>query len=272
MREQLSEVADRVVVPVLRAIPESLREIIGRAMERDLFLLSAGLAFYALVSVAPMVVVALWVTSLIAGEGRIQYAAEVISRFAPDQLGLDQALNAVAQAGTGLGIVALLTGLWPASAYGSGLVRAFDRMGPDEDPTLLGLWGRGLALVVLLPLFVLGSLVGSSIGIGVLSSRPALGWPLAFATGLIAAIVGTGLLFRLFTPHSFGWWESGKAALWSGAGISALSLGFMIYVRVLANFEQFYFMSGLVAVVVLGLWLFLANAVMLLAYSSVLES
>src|SRR5205085_9740282 len=59
------------------------RALVGRAptavvhaREDDVFLYSAALAFYGLVSVAPLVVVALWVTSLLVSDSQVHQVAE----------------------------------------------------------------------------------------------------------------------------------------------------------------------------------------------------
>jgi hypothetical protein len=149
-------------------------------------------------------------------------------RLSPENIGADQALERVATLGSKLGIASILTALWPATAYGSGLERAFDRLGPKADRSLEGLRGRGMFLLVILPTFILGSLVGSFLG------------TVALGTSGVARIVGyvVALLF--------------------------VALG--------ANFEAHYATSGLAGLVLLAVWLFLSNALILTGYRVALES
>jgi uncharacterized BrkB/YihY/UPF0761 family membrane protein len=49
-------------------LPGRLREVLGEASDEDVLILSAGLAFYALVSVVPLTILVLWLTSLAAGD------------------------------------------------------------------------------------------------------------------------------------------------------------------------------------------------------------
>lgn len=124
-----------------------------------MFLYAAALAFYGLISVAPLAVVALWVTSLVVGPAQIQDAAGGLARFSPEALGVDQALERVADVGTGLGVVAVAGALWPATAYGSALVRVLDRLDGDRNATSMSRRrGVALALVGAALLLVLASL------------------------------------------------------------------------------------------------------------------
>ncbi len=83
-------------------------------VEEDILMLAAGLAFYALVSVAPLVVVALWVTSVLVGDDAVQGTGEELGRLAPAKLGVDKAFVQVARAGSQIGVWAVVAALWPA--------------------------------------------------------------------------------------------------------------------------------------------------------------
>ena len=123
-----------------RAQVRRLRAGLAAARADDLFLYAAALAFYGLISVAPLVVVALWVTSLVVGPAEVHHVADDLARLAPPALGADRALVEVARLGTTLGLTALAVALWPATAYGTALVRVLDRMGGDR--TIRGLRQR----------------------------------------------------------------------------------------------------------------------------------
>jgi YihY family inner membrane protein len=255
-----------------RRLPDHLRRVVERVREDDIFLLGAGLAFYALVSLPPLVILVLWITSLAVGDDRVEQLAEQFRRFAPEELGAEVALEQVAETGTGLGIVALLTALWPATAYGSALARSFQRLSPGSDRPMRGIRGRGLVLVVLLPLFVFGSLVASLAGTLILQDRPVVGFVLALATGFAGAVAAVILIFWAFSPRPLGRRRIWRGAAWAATGISLLSLAFTAYLVAGANFEEHYAVSSLIGVVVLAIWLFVANIILLLAYALALES
>jgi hypothetical protein len=89
--------------PCLAARDRSGSPRLTTARAEDVVLYSAALAFYGLISVVPLVVDALWVTSLVVGPTQIDGAAAELARFSPEALGSDRAFE----------------GGWPATAYGS---------------------------------------------------------------------------------------------------------------------------------------------------------
>ena len=170
------------------------------ARAEDVFLYSAALAFYGLISVAPLVVVALWVTSLVVGPTQIHDAAAELAHFSPEALGADRALERVADLGTRLGLVAVIAAVWPATAYGSALVRVLDRLTGDPDATGLQRRGAALLLVCLAPVLVLASLVASYAGATTLGDTPveiAVGLTVALVYGFGATVVTVGFIYRV---------------------------------------------------------------------------
>ncbi len=77
-------------------------------------------------------------------EAQVQHVADDLARLAPLALGVDGALERVADLETTLGLLAVVAALWPATAYGSALARVLDRVAGDRVAT--GLRGRGAAL------------------------------------------------------------------------------------------------------------------------------
>src|SRR5437764_9657807 len=154
----------RFVDRLERKLPPPARTVFERARGQDILLYASGLSFYALVSVVPLAIFVIWISSLVLGDHRVHEFARELKRVAPKNLDAGGFVQRVADLGTSLGVPALITALWPASSYGAGLRRAFDRLGPRNPREPKGLKGRGLALIVLLPLFVIGSIVASYAG------------------------------------------------------------------------------------------------------------
>jgi membrane protein len=251
-------------------IRQARRGIVS-ARADDVFLYAAALAFYGLISVAPLAVVALWVTSLLVGQGEVHHVADELSRLAPAALGADRALEEVADQGTALGLAAVIAALWPASAYGSALVRVLDRFAGDEAAT--GLRRRGVALlpVGLVPVFVLGSLVASYAGAAALGDTGieiAVGLALALVSGFAATVATVAVVYMIFPRTPPDWRATLGGALVAAGSISVLSAAYVAYLRFGANFERRYASDALAAVVLLGLWLFFANTALLLGYQS----
>jgi membrane protein len=233
------------------------------------FLHAAALAFYGLISVVPLVVVALWVTSLLVGRSGVDQVAEELARLAPPALGADRALHRVADLGTTLGLAAVVAALWPATAYGSALVRVFDRVAGDRGAT--GLRGRRVALllVFMVPVLLLGLLVVGYLGAAALGDTPveiALGLVLTLAGGFTAAVATVAVVYKVFPRSPPGWPATFRGALIAAGSIAVLSAAYVAYLRLGVNFEQRYASDALAAVVLLGLWLFAANTALLVGY------
>lgn len=245
------------------------------ARVEGLTLYSAALAFYGLISVAPLVVVALWVTSLVVGEAQVHQVAEDLAGLAPAAVGVDRALKSVADLGTGFGLLAVAAALWPATAYGAALARVLDRL--DGDPSAGGLRGRGLALLLvgLVPLLVIGSLVASYIGAAALGDTGvgvAVQFALAAAAAFITTFATVAVIYKVFPRTPPDWRTALAGAVIAASVISVLSATYVAYLRVGANFERRYASDALAAVVLLGLWLFAINTALLIAYRSARRS
>lgn len=254
-----------------RAWPRTWRRWVVAARADDVFLYASALAFYGLTSVAPLVVVALWVTSLLASDAQVHDIADDLARLAPAALGADRAFERIADLGIGLGLLAVAAALWPATAYGSALTRVLDRLG--RHPATTGLRGRGAALVLvaLVPVLMLASLVGSYAGAATLDdSGPhiILGLVLAVASGFAATIATVAVIYRVFPRRPPPWAATLKGAVMAAGSISMLSAAYAAYLRLGVNFERRYASDALAAVILLGLWLLAANTALLLAFRS----
>lgn len=253
----------------LRRLVRRARRGYVDARAEDVFLYAAALAFYGLVSVAPLVVVALWVTSQVVGQAQVHHVAEILARVAPPALGIDRALTRVARVGATLGLVAVAAALWPATAYGAALARVLDRVAGNAAST--GIRGRGAALLLvgLVPVLVLASLVASYIGavaLGDSGTDVAIGLVLAVAAGFVTTVVTVAVIFKVFPRTPPDWRTALGGAAVAASAISVLSAAYVTYLRLGANFERHYASDALAAVVLLGLWLFAANAALLVGY------
>jgi YihY family inner membrane protein len=265
----------RVIDRVEAHLPPPIRRVVERSRGQDILLFASGLSFYALVSVVPLAIFVTWVTSLVLGDQRIRSFAGELRNVAPQNLDVGMFVQRVADLGTSLGVPALLTALWPASSYGAGLRRAFDHLGPSRKREARGLKGRGLALVVLLPLFVMGSLIGSYAGTVLLGDGTlarVLDVVLGLAIGFVGAAAGVALIYRIFPPERMTFRSILHGTAWSAATISLLSLGFTAVVGASSKLAEHYGTSGVGVLVMLAVWLFLANALLLVGYRVALDT
>jgi len=256
---------------VQERLPGPMGEVLRRLRSEDVFLLAAGLSFYALVSVVPFAVLVLWLVSLITGKARVHEVAGELARHLPANLGVENALQRVADLGLRLGLGALAALLWPATAYGAGLHRSFVRLTHNRDEEVAGLRGRALALglIGLVPALSLAGLVAAYLGTAVVGHggvAQVAGWVLALAFGFAASAVGVAVIYRLFAPLSLGWWSIARGAVAAAVAISVVSLGYVIFLNSGVDFERRYATSGLAAVVLLAFWLFMTNALILVGF------
>ena len=251
-----------------RRLPGRLAPLLQDAHEHDITLIASGLAFYALISFAPLAITALWIAGLILGDERIRRFGTELKALAPSSLGIDTALQAAAAQGTSLGLPAALTAIWPATSYGSGLTRAFDRLSA-EDRSMPGIWGRAFVVLALLPLLTAGALVASYLGtavLGVDDLRSPAGLLGALLGGFVITAAVLALIYRVLPPKRLPTGQIVRASVIAAAGTSLVSLGVWLYLIYGSDFEEHYATSTLASVVLIGVWLYLSNALILLAY------
>lgn len=257
------------------ALPPPVRGVVERARRDEILLHASSLAFYALVSIAPVVIVSLWLMSIVVGDEEVKDLAAILKELAPKKLGADGALTRVGDLGTSIGIPAVIAALLPATAYGGGLKRALEHVSPKKKTDLRGLRGRGLAVLGLLPLFALGGLVASYLATALVGdSGPMIvvGWAVGLAVAFVFVTLTVAVIYRVFGPDDLGPKVLLHGAAACSLGVALLSIAFTIYLRVGADFQERYASSGLAAVILLGVWLFLSNVLLLVGYKVALES
>jgi uncharacterized BrkB/YihY/UPF0761 family membrane protein len=264
----------RLVDRIEEHLPRPIRALVSRIRKHDILLFAASLAFYATVSIVPLVMLILSVVSLVLGDQRVHELAQQVGRLAPKNLGADRLVLHVSTVATRTSVVAFITGLWPATSYGAGLIRAFDEISPSPDRGAPGLRGRGLVLLLLLPFFVVGALIGSYAGSQALGSSTAgrvVGVVIALATGFVGAAGGIALIYWIFPRERLSLHQIVVATAITAGAITVLSLLLTLYVTLGANFGQHYATSGLASFVLLAVWLFLSNAMLLAGYRLALD-
>ncbi len=255
-----------------RALPGRISGIFHRFADRDILLTASSLAFYGVVSALPLLMLAFAAVEAVAGDDALASFTERAAESGPD--GTGAFLEPLVSSGGSLTFATVLFTLWPATAYGGGLRRALTHQTAVDDPGA-GARGRvtGVGLVLVLPvlllagipmMFVLSTLSGN----GLLGM--ALGWSMALVAG---GLLGTGLttlIYQAFAPTSLGWRDTASGAAFTAITTAVFSLGFVVYLDVADTEERFG--GGATAVVVMiGLWLFVANILLLAGYQAVLE-
>ena len=257
----------RLADRIRRRLPSWLVPAVREGIAFEIFPFASGLAFYALVSLVPLLILTVWLASLIMPDREIRELAGQVSRLAPPNLGAGRAVLRIADLGTTVGVASIVGALWPASSYGAGLKRAFVHLSIVDWERHPGLRGRGLLLIFLLPLFVIGSLVGAMGVTGLFTDGliRVVGWIVALPAAFVAAWVATIVIYRMFPPDVLSWGRIVRGAGFAAAGVAVLSVIFAVSVE-LTNFRDQYAVSAVAVIVLVALWLFWANVLVLLGY------
>lgn len=237
----------------------------------DLALYAAGVTFYAAIGFVPLLLLGLWLAGLLAGEQTVRGLADGLADLLPAELGARDAARFLSDAGTSLGPVRALAALVPASLYGEGLVRAFDRLSQDGEPGRRSLRGRlgSLLIVAVTPgLLLLG--LSATRGITALGDGLGprlLGVYLAFVVGWVSISVLLVLSYRAIAPGVVGL----RALLWgafsTGSFLSGTCLGFVLFLSLGLDLGGAYGGSTALSTgaVALG-WLYVLHVVVLVGY------
>lgn len=261
--------------PLQRArdrLPPTASALVRSAREKEIMLFAGGLAFYGLVSIVPSMILAVWITDAFIDAEGFRRLGQQIEEMTPLGSGASAAIARFESISTGVGVGALISALWPSTAYGSGLVRAFDRITELPERDHQGVRGRlkALLFLVLLPLFLVGALGTSyltSALIGDGGAGTVAGYAVALLAGFVAAFVVVALVYRVFGPGHLPPRALATGAAAAAFGVAVMSVAFVAYLGRGADFEQQVAGSGLAAAVLLALWLYLANTILLLGFA-----
>ncbi len=237
-------------------------------------LLSAGVAFYAMLSLFPSVIALVSIYGLVADPDNIRAQVSKLATVIPAEarrLLTEQLTALTSTAGGKLSLavgLGILTGLWSASSGMKALITGVNAA-YDEPESRKFLKLRGLALlltlgsilimaaalgvIVVLPVLihhVLGSVGGTIVGV--------LRWPLL----AVLLIVGLAVLYRVAPDRDDPKW---RWVSWGSVVATVLwvlgSMGFSFYASHFGNYSKTY--GSLGAVIVLLFWLYLSSFVVL---------
>jgi membrane protein len=236
-------------------------------------LLSAGVAFYALLSLFPLVIAAVSIYGLVADPKMVQdQIANLTKMLSPQTADLvgNQLVEVTKGAGGALGfamVLGILTALWSASSGMKALITGVN-LAYDENETRKFLKLRGLAV-----LFTLGAMVVMGVALASIVGYPpiadnlptVLRWLVATIRFVILGgllVVALAVVYRYAPDRDeprWSWvsWGSGIAALlWVLA-----TIGFALYATFFGNYNKTY--GALAGVIILMFWLFLSAFVVL---------
>ncbi|MFC3505062.1 YhjD/YihY/BrkB family envelope integrity protein [Micromonospora krabiensis] len=244
---------------------------------RDLSLHAAAITFYGGVAIVPVALLAIWLTSLVAGAERVRRLTAYAVRALPDDIGAPHAVAALVDAGVGLTPVLALASLLPASLYGEGLRRAFVSVAASHTgESWVGWRGRLLLLPLLAPApaLLLSVLVALPTTTGLVRQG---GW--AGVLGVVLSFLGVWLVltpvllwvFRVVGPASPDWLSALAVGSFTAANLSGFLHGFVLFASLPLDlgvpFGGFDEIGAGVAVL---LWLYVFHVIVLSGYSATL--
>lgn len=247
------------------------RAVRERVKRHNLSLVSAGVAFYAMLAIFPAIISVVTIYALVADPAQVKSQLKPALDTLPSDVSAlvgNQLTSAASSSHSGLTIglvVGLLGTLWAASGGINALLAALDNVYGAEGPRPF-VKQRGLSLVL-----TVAALFGAIIAIGLLAVAPAvlghLGLGGAARAGIqvgrwvVLAVLIAGALTVLYRvgpnapgQHRRGWLSPGvlvAMVVWLVG-----SAGFTLYVSFFGKYQATY--GSLAAVIVLLLWLYVS--------------
>jgi membrane protein len=255
-----------------RRLPPGINGLATRIARRELMLEASSLAFYGLVSVLPLLTVTFSIVGAVAGEETLRQLAQQAEDSGP--AGTGQLLQGLLDSSDRLSWAAIVFTIWPATAYGGGLRRALERAteGGGLAPALRGRL-TAVGMVLALPALVLAGLplgaVLTALGDDGVAGT-VLGWGLALVVGAVAIAIVLAALYHAFAPAELGWRHTLRGAALTALITTVFSIGFLAYLR-LGNVEDRFGGATVGLVVMLGVYLFVANVLLLAGFEAAAE-
>lgn len=240
----------------------TVRAVVALARDRNLTGLAAGIAYYAFVSVIPLVLLSVAVASIVSGDALAERVTALIGEglSASGQDSVTQTLTDTTGRGAA-SVVGLLTLLWGGLKLFRALDLAFDDIYPQEVDTSLPEQVRD-GLVVLTGIALAVTLV-VGVGLALRLLAPDVPGVDALGTVVLIAVLTVTLLpvYYVLPPVSVSVREVLPGAALAAVGWVVLQFVFALYA---ANAGQYAAYGLLGAILLFVTWLYFASIVVLL--------
>ncbi len=243
-------------------VTTTLSSVYRTATDRDITFLAAGFAYYAFVSLIPLVLLALVVGSIVGGEEGAQRLILLAGDFLPEA-GEDLVVAALTtEAGRAEAtVVALAVATWGALKVFRGLSLAFDKVYDEvAEDSLVDEIRDGLTVVLagagaLALMIVVGAVLG--LVAGTIPFAGALGW-LVLLFGLVLVFLP---IYYVLPPISVTAREILPGVAFAAVGWVILQAGFQLYAANAAQYEAY---GAVGAVLLFVTWLYFAGIIILI--------
>ncbi len=258
------------------AVREVAWEVRRTQRGHDLWIISAGVTFYALIALVPSLVVAARVIAALVGPDRLIGLGRAVGQALPAAQGAGRVVEQLVERSVGVSWLAVLVALIPATVYGEGLRRGFIRVTPDAVATdrFLGWRSRAAALPLtllapagLLAVIEVAPLLARLFGSGSIGSS-ALAVYIALNVDWVVVSLALTYVYRVLGPAGPSLRATLGGAFFTGAFISGFLQGFTLFLAIPvdlgAPFGGFTQVGGAVAI---ALWLWVFTALTVVGYS-----
>ncbi|WP_232701548.1 YihY/virulence factor BrkB family protein [Halobacterium wangiae] len=240
----------------------TIGSVVALARDRNLTFMAAGIAYYAFVSVIPLLLLAVVLASVVGGESLANQVSDMLSQqlSSSGQDVVTEALTTTAGRGAA-SVVGLVTLTWSALKLFRGLDQAFDELYADDvQSSILDQVKDALVVVVGIALAV--ALV---VAVGVVLSVLSLELPYVNVLGslLLVVVLAVALLpiYYVLPPVEVSVGEVVPGAFVAAVGWVILQIGFRIYASNAGRYAAY----GVIGAVLLFVtWLYFASIVVLL--------
>lgn len=246
----------------------------SRAQRSDLMLVAAGLTFYAVVGLIPLLAIGIRIAAALLGHDAVLDTATSLAGFVPGRLGVDDAIRDLAAGAATASWWSAAVAILPASLYAEGTVRALERFSRAPERRSRTLRGRVLTLPLML-------VAAGAIALGTTILRPLLDNPFGTGTGprllgiLVAFCVlcagATGVLalvYRLFAATAVAPGPLLLSAGAAGSWLAGQTLGYVLSIRLLDRLDTAYGgVAWAAAIAAAAFLLYLNHVVVLLGYT-----
>jgi membrane protein len=266
------------VTPVERRVRAVLRDA-GRALRgRDLSLWAAGVTFFGLLAVVPLLLIALRGAAVLVSPEFVQEGLRRWGEALPPQHRPAAALDALSSAALGSSWTVLLVALLPATFYGEGLRRGMTQVAGEPAGALVGWKGRlAFAPVLLMSPVLAVALLGTADLVAGLHT--AGGW--STVLGVVVSfhvdwLVLSAVLCAVFLangPRGARRRYAVACGFATGAVLAGFLHGFLLFLAIPIDWSIPF--GGLLVVGVvaaLGLWLYLLHVLVLFAHRLLLST
>ncbi|PPK66121.1 uncharacterized BrkB/YihY/UPF0761 family membrane protein [Actinokineospora auranticolor] len=253
-------------------------DVRGALRGRDLVLWAAGLTFFGVLAVVPLLMSALWGAAAAFGPALVVDGARLLGESLPAAHDARPALTALADVAVRASWPVLVAAVLPASLYGEGLRRGLIAVtgGPVSGST--GWVGRLRFLPVLLaaPVLVALPLVFAPVVAPLYAAggwSTVLGVVLSFHLDLVPVCAVVGLVLAGIGPTALSVRAVAVTAFWLGAVLTGFLHGYVLFLAIPVDWSlPFGGLPVVGAVVASALWLFLLHLVLLFGYRVALSA